>query len=81
MDKIVSAAEANREFSSLLRGVREGQTFVVTSHGKPVARITPAGQQEAVMERARAALLARLEEQPIVEVGRWTRAELYEDDG
>ena len=39
MDKIVSAAEANREFSSLLRGVREGQTFVVTSHGKPVARM------------------------------------------
>ena len=77
MDKIVSAAEANREFSSLLRGVREGQTFVVTSHGK---RITPAHQQEAVMERARAALLARLEKQPIIEVERWTRAELYEDD-
>jgi prevent-host-death family protein len=80
MDKIVSAAEANREFSSLLRGVREGQTYVVTSHGKPVARIIPAGDQEPTLLRAREALLARLEKEPIVDVGRWTRAELYEDD-
>jgi prevent-host-death family protein len=82
MDKAISAAEANRKFSALLRGVREeGRSYVVTSHGKPVARIIPAGQQEPIMERARAALLARLEQQPIVEVGRWTRAELYEDEG
>ena len=79
MDKIVSAAEANREFSSLLRGVRQGQTYVVTSHGKPVARIIPA-EEQPTLSRARAALLARLEKEPIVEVGRWTRAELYEDD-
>ena len=81
MEKAISAADANRKFSQVLRDVREGQSYVVTSHGKPVARITPAHQQEAVMERARAALLARLEKQPIVEVERWTRAELYEDDG
>ena len=82
MDKAISAAEANRNFSSLLRGVREeGRSYVVTSHGKPVARIIPAGRQEPIMERARAVLLARLEKQPIVEVGPWTRAELYEDEG
>jgi len=80
MEKIVSAAEANREFSSLLRGVRQGQTYLVTSHGKPVARIIPAGEQETILARARAALLARLENEPIVEVGRWSRHELYEDN-
>ena len=41
MEKAVSAADANRRFSKLLRAVREGQSYVVTSHGEPVARITP----------------------------------------
>jgi prevent-host-death family protein len=80
MDEAVSAAEANRRFSSLLRRVREGKSYVVTSHGRPVARIVPAREHEAVAASARHALLARLESQPVVQVGRWTRDELYEDE-
>jgi len=76
----VSAADANRKFSLLLRGVREGQSYVVTSHGRPVARIVPAGQPDAVASRSRTALLSRLERQPVLEAGRWTRDELYEDE-
>jgi prevent-host-death family protein len=41
MEKPVSAADANRKFSKLLRAVREGQSYVVTSHGKAVAKIVP----------------------------------------
>ena len=41
MDKAVSAADANRRFSELLRTVKQGRSVVVTSHGKPVAKITP----------------------------------------
>ena len=41
MEKAISAAEANRKFSQVLREVREGLSFIVTSHGKPVAKITP----------------------------------------
>ena len=41
MDDAISAADANRSFSSLLRCVREGHSVVVTSHGKPIARIVP----------------------------------------
>ena len=41
MKKAISAAEANRRFSQLLREVREGHSFIVTSRGKPVAKITP----------------------------------------
>jgi prevent-host-death family protein len=78
MEKAISAAEANRQFSRLLRGVREGRSYVVTSHGKPVARLIPAGTHEDV--GARAALLRRLESQPIVQAGRWTRDELYADE-
>lgn len=79
MDKTISAAEANRNFSKLLRDVREGQSYVVTSHGRPVAKITPAGSGSDVEERSRAALLARLRAETAVDVGRWTREDLYED--
>lgn len=80
MEKAVSAADANRKFSLLLRGVREGHSYVVTSHGKPVARLIPAGKHEGVAASARHALLTRLEKQPVLHTGRWTRDELYEDD-
>ena len=78
MDETVSAAEANRNFSQILRGVREGQTYVVTSHGRPVARIGPADAGERIAAEARAALLGRLRKQPVVQAGPWTRDELYD---
>ena len=80
MEETVSAADANRRFSMLLRGVREGRSYVVTSHGKPVARLIPAGKHNDVATSARSTLLSRLEKQPVVDAGRWTRDELYEDD-
>jgi prevent-host-death family protein len=80
MEEAVSAADANRRFSLLLRGVREGHSYVVTSHGKPVARLIPAGKHDDVAISTRSALLSRLEKQPVVDAGRWTRDELYKDD-
>jgi prevent-host-death family protein len=80
VDEVVSAAEANRRFSRLLAGVRQGRSYTVTSHGKPIARIVPAGGSDPVREAAKEALLARLRRQPIVHVGKWTREELYEDE-
>jgi prevent-host-death family protein len=78
MDQAISAAEANRCFSRLLREVREGRTYVVTAHGKPVARIVPCHEADAAREKARVALLKRLEGQPVADIGPWTRDELYE---
>lgn len=80
MDESVSAADANRKFSLILRNVREGHSYVVTSHGRPVARIVPAAKRDDAVSGARAALLSRLERQPVVAAGRWTRDELYEDE-
>ena len=81
MDEPISAADANRRFSQLLRGVREDRTtYVVTSHGKPVAKITPAGQGSDISSGALEVLLARLESQPVMNVGPWTRDELYDRD-
>lgn len=79
MDHTISAAEANRSFSRLLREVREeGRSFLVTSHGTPVARLVPCAAKDAARETARLAFLTRLAAQPVVEIGRWSRDELYE---
>jgi prevent-host-death family protein len=80
MDKVVSAAEANRRFSQLLRAVRDGDSYVVTSHGTPVAKIIPIRSNDAVRAAAHAALLEHLRSQTPVHAGRWTREELYEDN-
>jgi prevent-host-death family protein len=79
MEKSVSAANANRKFSKVLRAVREGQRYVVTSHGRAVARIVPVGEQESTAPGARATLLKRLRSQRVKRAVRWTRSELYED--
>ncbi len=79
MEKAVSAADANRNFSELLRGVRRGRSYLVTSHGRPVARLFPAGETGKAATGARDVLLARLRRQPEKKIGRWTRDELYED--
>jgi prevent-host-death family protein len=56
----VTAREANQRFSELLRGVEAGRSYVVTKHGRPVARLLPAEgagerrltpEQEAALER------------------------------
>lgn len=79
MNKEVSAADANRRFSELLRTVTKGQSVVVTSHGKPVAKISPAVEDDRAGEGARSALFARLRRERVVKAGRWTRDELYDD--
>jgi len=77
MEKAISAADANRKFSQVLRDVRQGESYVVTSHGKPVARIAPV-QNAGAASNARATLLKRLRSEPIVSIGRWKRDDLYE---
>lgn len=74
----IPAAEANRGFSRLLREVRAGASFVVTSHGRPVARLAPVGSNEDARASARARLLRRLGAQETVDVGVWTRDELHD---
>jgi prevent-host-death family protein len=80
MERVVSAADANRRFSKLLRAVREGQSYVVTSHGKSVARIVPAENHASGRRGARAALVKRLRSERVVKIGRWNRDELYQDE-
>ena len=78
MEKAISAADANRKFSQLLRDVREGRSYVVTSHGRPVARIAPVTSENSARASAWRSLLSRLRSERVVKIGRWKRDELYE---
>jgi len=79
MNKTVTAAEANRDFSKLLRSVREGDSFIVTSHGTPVARLVPIEDDTARREEAKQRYLDELRKRPALNLPRWTRDELYDD--
>ena len=77
--KSVTAADANRHFSTILRTVAAGEEVTVVSRGKPVARISPVKQDEAGRKAARQELLKRLGKQRPTGQRDWTRDELYED--
>ena len=77
--KLITAAEANRHFSTLLRAVADGERITVTSRGKPVAIISPVGKIQLPERRAaKSALLARLNALPVTGARNWSRNELYD---
>lgn len=80
MEKPVSASHANRQFSQLLRAVRQGDSSIVTSYGKAVARIVPVERKGGLTRAARMALFKRLRSERVVKVGHWSRDELYENE-
>jgi prevent-host-death family protein len=78
----VSAAEANRSFTKLLRAAREGATITITLRGEPVAELGPvsgAAEEKRIAE-AHHRLMEHLNSVTPVVVGPWTRDELYEPD-
>ncbi|MGE3290265.1 MAG: type II toxin-antitoxin system Phd/YefM family antitoxin [Geminicoccaceae bacterium] len=57
----ITAREANQRFSELLSKVEtEGQGFVVTKHGRPVARIVPVEPQKRELTPDQEAALERI---------------------
>lgn len=77
--KTISAGDANRHFSTLLRDVATGQVITVLSRGKPVATIAPAHAGDGERESAKLDLLGRLRQQQATGDRKWTRDELYKD--
>jgi prevent-host-death family protein len=76
MDRAISASEANQRFSELLRAVAAGDSFTVTSRGRPVARIAPyknTDRREAVKR-----LLDHVGTMPVRSAAPWTREDLYD---
>jgi len=74
----VRAVDANRQFSSVLKQVSQGEEFLVVSRGKPVATISPVRKADNAHVAARLMLLERLRNQEPTGVRNWTRDELYE---
>jgi prevent-host-death family protein len=77
--KTISAADANRHFSRLLREVAQGEHVTVVSRGRPVATIVPVRGSGRERQSAKRILLERLRGQPVVGARCWTRDELYEN--
>jgi prevent-host-death family protein len=76
--KSLSSADANRNFSAVLREVSQGEEILVISRGKPVAKITKVDVKEKTRAAAKNTLLQRLQSQAISGSRNWSRAELYE---
>jgi prevent-host-death family protein len=74
----VRAVDANRQFSSVLKQVSQGEEFLVISRGKPVATISPVRKADNAHVAARGMLLERLASQEPGGVRNWARDELYE---
>lgn len=77
MEKTITAEEANRDFSRLLHDVRDGESYVVTEDGKPVARIEPA--EGSGREAAKRRLIEHLRAQPTLNLGRFSRDDAYDE--
>jgi prevent-host-death family protein len=78
--KVITATNANRGFSELLRQVEDGQTVEITNHGRTVAYVVPPSTIKPNREAAKQRLLDYFRSRPGIEVQPWTRDELYEDD-
>ncbi len=48
----IQASEAKTHFPKLLDAVERGETFIITRHGRAVARLTPEAPDRAKVARA-----------------------------
>ena len=76
MERAISATDANQRFSQVLRDVTNGDSYVVTSRGKPVARVVPVDQEDQVQRVEE--MLEFFRQQPRRYSGPWKREDLYD---
>lgn len=81
MVKTVSAAQANREFSKLMKLAESGERVVVTSRGQPKVQITRIEEADAEKARRREAfdrLTDWLNSRPVQNLPKLTRDDFYD---
>jgi len=78
MERRITATEANQRFSEMLRDVQGGESFVVTSRGKPVAKLVPIEPDHHEHRQNVQEFLEYVRTLPIRTVGDWQRDDLYE---
>jgi len=77
--KTITASNANRGFSNLLREIGKGEEIMILSRGKPVAKITSVNSEVLQKKAMKNLLLSRLKAQNVTGSRNWTRDELYKD--
>jgi prevent-host-death family protein len=78
--RMITATEANRDFSKLLERVEKGEAVGITKHGVVIATMNPAKDDMKEREALRQEFLAELtKRKPIPGLQRGTRDELYAD--
>lgn len=77
--KTITASNANRGFSNLLREVSKGEEIMITSRGTPVAKVISVKSTVLQKNAMKELLLSRLKTQIATGSRNWTRNELYED--
>lgn len=78
--RIVSAREANQQFSKMLEAAVNGEEVIITRHGTPVAKLVPCRPvADREGEERRRATIQWLRSGPLPgPAPDWTRDELYE---
>lgn len=77
--KTITATNANRGFSNLLREVSLGEEITILSRGTPVAKITSVKSEALQKNAMKRLLLSRLKAQDVIGSRNWTRDELYSE--
>jgi prevent-host-death family protein len=78
--RMITATEANRDFSKLLEHVENGEAIGITKRGAVVATLNPAPDDIKAREVMRREYLEKLRtRKPIPGLKRGTRGELYDD--
>ena len=78
--KTITSANANRNFSKLLKEVGNGHEITILSRGTPVAKIVSIKNAALHKNEIKRHLLARIKNQTVTGSRYWTRKELYDDD-
>lgn len=75
MDRAISASDANKRFSKMLRDVQNGKSYVVLVRGRPVARVIPVDRES--QHRSVISLLEFLRTLPQRQMTARGRTDLY----
>lgn len=77
--RMITATEANRDFSKLLERVSEGEAIGITKRGRMVATLNPVTPNAEEAEAFKRDHVAQLLSRPAMNIPRGTRDELYDD--
>jgi prevent-host-death family protein len=77
MDNQVAIFDAKQKLSELVLRANDGETFVITRHGAPMARLVPL-EQQVNRDEAKRRLFERLGSQSNLNLPKVTRDQIYD---